>query len=260
MKALSLFTFCAATILLVPLEAWIPGWLVFGLSALATLLSQDPIFQRRMGVLLLCIFILALAPINTSTDTLKVITLGLPFLAVVLLPWLALRKDPGVIVYRLFPETWSRLEIGYVLLSIPLAWAAFQLYFGLLSPEIPYNWKLPESPASEPLLKLFVGINAVGIWDELFFINTSFAILRTLFPLWTANLAQSVVYTSVLYDMAFQGWGPLFVFILAITQGIMFERSKALIYVLLVHLIVDYFLFQAIVEAYYPSFSVWWHP
>jgi hypothetical protein len=26
-----------------------------------------------------------------------------------------------------------------------------------------------------------------------------------------------------------------------------------------VHLIVDYFLFQAIVSAYYPDFSVWWH-
>lgn len=260
MKLLALLAFCAATILLVPLEAWIPGWLSFALSLGATVLTREATFQRRMGVLLLCILILALAPINTSTDNLKFITLGLPFLAVVLLPWLALRKDPGVIVYKLFPRRWSRLEMGYVLLSIPLSWAAFQLYFGWLSREIPFNWSLPESPAGEPLLKLFVGINAVGIWDELFFINTGFAVLRSLFPLWIANLAQSVVYTSVLYDMAFQGWGPVFVFLLAITQGLMFERSKALIYVLLVHLIVDYFLFQAIVEAYYPDFSVWWHP
>lgn len=74
--------------------------------------------------------------------------------------------------------------------------------------------------------------------DELFFINTCFAILRSLFPFWTANLAQSVIYTAVLYDMAFTGWGPLFVFTLAITQGLMFERSRILIYVLAVHLIV----------------------
>jgi hypothetical protein len=40
----------------------------------------------------------------------------------------------------------------------------------------------------------------------------------------------------------------------------MFERSRVLIYVLAVHLIVDYFLFQEIVEAYYPGFSAWWHP
>lgn len=260
MKPLALIAFCAATVLLVPLEAWIPGWLAFALSIAGTVLTKDSTFQRRMGTLLLCVFILALAPVNTSTDNLKFITLGLPFLAVIVLPWLLLRKDRGVIVYRFFPQHWSRLEIGYVLLSIPLAWAAFRLYFGLLNPEIPFNWKLPDTPSSEPLLKLFVGINLVGIWDELFFINTSFAILRSLFPFWIANLTQSVIYTSVLYDMAFQGWGPLFVFVLAITQGIMFERSKALIYVLLVHLIVDYFLFQEIVEVYYPNFSVWWHP
>lgn len=72
-------------------------------------------------------------------------------------------------------------------------------------------------------------------------------------------MAQAVIYTTVLYTMAFRGVGPVFVYLFALTQGAMYERSRALLWVLVVHLIVDYFLFQAIVSAYYPGLSVWWH-
>ena len=264
-KNLALVAFCLAAALLIPFGekslVFGLGWAAFALSGWAVWKTRDPAVQRKMGVLLGCVALLAVAPIETSTASLKFITLGLPFLAVIVLPWLILRRtDPGTVVYQWWPKHSSWVEFGYVLLSIPLAWAAFRLYFGVLSPEVPFNWSLPETPQTDPLLRLFVGINAVGIWDELFFVNTCFAILRTMFPFWTANLAQSVIYTAVLYDMAFTGWGPLFVFALALTQGIMFERAKTLMYVIVVHLIVDYFLFQEIVDAYYPDFSVWWHP
>ncbi|WP_051963782.1 CPBP family glutamic-type intramembrane protease [Deinococcus misasensis] len=260
MQLWALVTFCLATVLLIPFESWIWGGLAFAASVSLTLLTRDPTFQRRMLVLLGCILMLALAPISTETSNLKFLTLGLPFLAVIALPPLLLRKsDPGLLQFRMFPEKFSKLEFAYTVLSIPLAYFAFQLYF-TISPEVPFNWKLPPEPDNESLLRLFTGINLVGIWDELFFVNTSFAILRSLFPFWKANWAQSVVYVSVLFDMAFTGYGPLFVLFLAVTQGIMFERSKALIYVLAVHLIVDYFLFQAIVDAYYPGFKTWWHP
>ena len=47
-----------------------------------------------------------------------------------------------------------------------------------------------------------------------------------------------MIYTTVLWTMAFRGFGPLFVYLFALTQGAMFERSKVLLWVLLVHLIV----------------------
>ena len=169
------------------------------------------------------------------------------------------RRNPRVITFKLFPDEFDWVEVFYTLLAIPLAWGVFQLYFFVLSPEVPFNWSLPPEPQTEPLLRLFSGINAVGIWDELFFINVSYAIIRSLFPYLTANLAQSVIYTTVLWTMAFRGVGPLLVYIFAFTQGAMYERSKSLLWVLIVHLIVDYFLFQAIVTAYYPNFEVWWH-
>jgi hypothetical protein len=128
-----------------------------------------------------------------------------------------------------------------------------------LSPEVTRNWILPPTPETEALWRLFLGINAVGIWDELFFVNTSFAILRSIFPFQIANLTQGVLYTAVLYDMAFTGVGPAFVYAFALTQGALYERAENLITVLIVHLIVDYFLFQEIVASYYPGISIGWH-
>jgi hypothetical protein len=65
---------------------------------------------------------------------------------------------------------------------------------------------------------------------------------------------QAVLYTAVLFDMAFAGIGPLLVYLFALTQGSMFEESENLLYVLVVHLIVDYFLYWEIVTGHYPSY------
>jgi membrane protease YdiL (CAAX protease family) len=115
---------------------------------------------------------------------------------------------------------------------------------------------MPPEPTTDALRRLFIGINAVGIWDELFFINTVYVLLRRLFPARLAIPAQAVVYTSVLYDMAFTGWGIVIVYLFALTQGAMYERSGILLWVLIVHLIVDYFLVLAILQYHYPGQSL----
>jgi membrane protease YdiL (CAAX protease family) len=219
---------------------------------------EPPERKRSYLALAVPLTILAIAPIGTNLAIPKMLILGLFFASVIIIPPLILRRN-DIITFKLWPDKLDWIDAFYTLLSIPLAWGGFRLYFKLFSPEVPFNWLQPSEPNANELFKLFMGINAVGIWDELFFINICFAIIRSLFPFKIANPAQAVIYTSVLYDMAFTGWGPVFVGVLALTQGLMFERSKALIWVLLVHLMVDYFLFQAIVEKYYPNFSVWWH-
>jgi hypothetical protein len=221
--------------------------------------TGDGAFRRRMGVLLGGVALLALAPIGTDTSTQQFLSLGSIFLACVAGPSLLLaRCDPGVVRYRLLPDRLWLRDVAYVLVSIPVAWAGFRLYF-TLSPEVARNWVLPPIPAEEPLWRLFIGINAVGIWDELFFVNICFAILRSLFPFGVANLSQAVIYTAVLADMAFTGAGPAFVYAFALSQGALFERSESLLTVLQVHLIVDYFLFQEIVIANYPGMPLGWH-
>lgn len=255
----TLLSLLAAAVLWIALGAWLWG-LPFAL-VFACALSLEPPYRRvRYLALAAPLLILSVAPIATDTSNLGFLLLGGCFLLVLLLPTLILRREKdSPITFAFWPKKLEKLEVFYTLLALPLAWGAFRLYFGVLSPEVPFNWSLPPAPDTNELLRLFIGINLVGIWDELFFINIGYAVLRQLFPARTANLAQAVVYTTVLWTMAFRGVGPLFVYGFALTQGAMFERSRVLLWVLIVHLIVDYFLFQAIVSAYYPNFSVWWH-
>ena len=123
-----------------------------------------------------------------------------------------------------------------------------------MGPSHSTHWTLPAEVDPGAVTALFWGINGVGVWDELFFVNTVYAILRSMFSYRIANLAQAVVYTAVLYDMAFTGIGPIVVYLFALTQGAMFEESENLLYVLIVHLVVDYFLFSAIVAYHYPGY------
>ena len=222
------------------------------------LARENPERRRKYLALAVPLAILAVAPLDTGLGWRHVLELGLAFVAVLVVPPLILRHDK-TITFKLWPERFDLIDILYTLSSVPLAWGGLTLYLTVLSPDVRFNWTLPGAPDSAELFKLFMGINAVGIWDELFFINVCFAILRSLFPYRIANPAQAVIYMMVLYDMAFAGWGPLFIALLALSQGAMFERSRILLWVLIVHLIVDFFLFQIIVEAHYPALSVWWH-
>jgi len=248
----ALVALCAATVLLIPLRLTLPGSALFAVALIAILRDPEPAARRRIGVLAACVAVLTVAPIHTDTSNRHFLTLGIPFLAVILGPALVLRRtDPGVIRYRLWPRRFRWLDIFYVAISIPLAWLAFEFYFKLASPHVPSHWVLPVEPSAEANWRLFIGINCVGIWDELFFVNTVFSVFRSVFPYRIANLGQAVIYTSVLTRMAFTGIGPLLIYPFALTQGIMFEESDSLLYVLLVHLIVDFFLVAGILNHYY---------
>lgn len=256
---LTLLSLLVTAVLWIALEAWLWG-APFALAFIWAGMLEPPDRRRRYLALAAPLLVLSFTPIATDTSDTGFLLLGACFTLVLVLPTLILWGErPRPITFAFWPKRLDRLEVFYTLLAVPLAWGAFWLYFSVLSPEVPFNWTLPPQPDNEALLRLFIGINLVGIWDELFFINIGYAVLRQLFPARTANLAQAVIYTTVLWTMAFRGIGPLFVYMFALTQGAMYERSRVLLWVLVVHLIVDYFLFQAIVQAYYPDFSPWWH-
>ncbi len=244
-----------ATVFLIPLHWHIAGGIAWVACLVLTLRDPEGKLRRRLAVILGTVAILAATDINTSTSDRNFLQLGIPFFLVILLPAIALRwTDPGVIRYRMLPRNWRWADIIYTVISIPLAWLVLEFYWWV-NPELYQNWALPPEPDREEINRLFIGINAVGIWDELFFVNTVFAVLRSLFPYLVANAVQAVIYTSVLYDMAFDGIGPLIVYAFAWTQGSMFEKSEGLIWVLIVHLIVDFFLIAAIVSSYYPDYG-----
>ncbi len=263
-----LATFVLSTILAIPVAGetsgfaamiWLGiGFLIWGACLFLVQRDESSKLRRRLSVLLACTAILAICDIQTSLSNANFLQLGIPFAIVAFGPPLFFaRTDPGLIRYRIWPGNFRKIDVVYTVLSIPLSWLVIKFYgwvnLELFNDQLFAHWTLsPEKDFAE-IRRLFLGINMVGIWDELFFVNVVYAVLRSLFRYQIANAVQAVVYTAVLFDMAFTGAGVVIVYLFAWTQGSMFEKSESLLWVLIVHLIVDFFLVAAIVNFYYPG-------
>ncbi len=141
---------------------------------------------------------------------------------------------------------WTRLQWGYVVAVPLLGWLILPFYF--INSGAYQNWP-PIQTASE-FGRFFVGVNSVGLWDELFFICICFALLRRHFPLWQANLLQATIFVSFLWELGYREWGPLLTIPFALLQGYIFTKTKSLTYVVIIHLLFDAVVFFAIVHAH----------
>jgi membrane protease YdiL (CAAX protease family) len=144
---------------------------------------------------------------------------------------------------------WPTAEKTYLAAVPLLGWAILPFYF--VSSAAYLNW--PDITDGSELARFFVGVNAVGTWDELFFICTCFALLRRHFPVWLANVLQAVIFTSFLWELGYREWGPFLTAPFALLQGYIFNRTRSLTYVLIVHLLFDAIVFLAIVHAHNPE-------
>jgi membrane protease YdiL (CAAX protease family) len=208
--------------------------------------------RRQFLVLLGSLGLLALTPINTSIEPGHFLVMGALLLLAVTLPYLVLRYryHDSTIAYQLHHgRRWSRMEIGYILLAALIGYLVIPFY--LVSSGSYQNWTV--EPGAMNLLLLFVGTNALGIWDELFFVNTALTIFRRHIPFGWANLAQALLFTAFLYELGFRGWGPLMIFPFALLQGYVFKRTESLLYVIAIHLTVDLVLYLALIHAHHPS-------
>lgn len=155
-------------------------------------------------------------------------------------------------------RTWTKLQWSYFALILFLGWLILPTYF--ISSGVYLNW--PESvSAPDEIGRFLIGVNAVGTWDELFFICTVFVLFRRHFPMWVANLLQMVVFVSFLWELGYTAWGPLLTIPFALLQGFTFTITRSLTYVLIVHLLFDLVVFLVIVHArnpeMFPFFVVW---
>jgi membrane protease YdiL (CAAX protease family) len=144
---------------------------------------------------------------------------------------------------------WSRWQWAYLAAVVAIGYLLLPFYF--IGSGAYRNW--PEISTGPEIARLFVGVNAVGIWDELFFICTVFALLRQHLGLWTANVLQSVVFVSFLWELGYREWGPLLTVPFALVQGWIFARSTSLPYVVAVHLLFDLVVFGVLVHAHNPE-------
>ena len=170
----------------------------------------------------------------------------------VLVPWALSRYVFGQRTIR-FPvatgRRWSRWQWTYLAVVVVVGYLVLPFYF--IGSGAYRNW--PDLDGGQDIARLFVGVNAVGIWDELFFVCTVFALLRQHLGLWTANVLQSVVFVSFLWELGYREWGPLLTVPFALVQGWIFARSTSLPYVVAVHLLFDLVVFGVLVHAHHPE-------
>lgn len=244
---------CSAAILLFGFQLKLPGYalLVIGV-VIAWFVDRSGRTERLAPDLAL----IAIGQAIISTMSLEAdisfpsmvrftVVLGLA----VVVPYVISRYVYGDRVIR-FPwrtgRRWNRTQWLYLIFVTLAGWLILPFYF--ITSGVYTNWPTVTEPGE--IARLFVGVNAVGTWDELFFICTVFALLRRHFPTWQANLLQSIVFVSFLWELGYQAWGPLLTIPFALIQGYTFKLTKSLTYVLVVHLIFDAVVFAVIVYAH----------
>lgn len=230
------------------LQEDLPG---YGLLAVAVITAAfiDRRLMRHLALVAAGMAIISLVPLNADLGLGHMALMGGALALAVLVPWLVSRFGYREEIIRFPVRTGRRWPLAaklYLLGVVALGYLILPAY--LIRTGVYQNW--PD--ASEPGIfwRLFLGVNTVGIWDELFFICTTFTLLRRHFPDWLANLLQAVVFSSFLWEIGYQSWGPLLTFPFALLQGYTFKLTKSLSYVVSVHLIFDLVLFLALVHAH----------
>lgn len=252
-KYLNVSLLCAATVVLVGLHNLQLGWPLLLLSAL-TLLASNKEFAKDLALIHVSIAILGLTPITTDISYGHIIEMGLALSAAVAIPFIVTRywyKNNRVKFQFHHGRKWHKKEILYI--GVAALGAYFLLPFYLQNTGSYLNW--PSGTDVSSIVRLFIGTNGLGIWDELFFICTALGILRHYFSFKWANIFQAIMFTSFLYELGFTGWGPFMIFAFALTQGYIFKKTESLLYVITIHLTVDFILFLALINAHNPNLA-----
>jgi hypothetical protein len=188
-------------------------------------------------------------PITTDISTGHMLVMGTAMIVAVGIPYLVSRfatKDHAIGFPLRTGEPWTRAEKWYLLAVPALGYAVLPVY--MISTGVYQNWPAVSDP--EGIGRLFLGTNALGIWDELFFICTAFTLLRRHLPDWQANLLQAVLFTSFLWELGFHAWAPFFIFPFALLQAKLFTLTRSLTYIVAIHLLFDFVLFLVLLHAH----------
>ncbi len=246
----------ASAVLLFPLRLLVPGYALVAIALVLALLTDRAGRTNGLARDLTCVaagmVIVSTVSVEADITWGNFLLVGVVLGAAVAAPYLISRfvfKDRAVRFPWRGGWPWSRVQWAYLALVLVAGWLILPFYF--ITSGVYQNW--PAVHEWHEVARLFVGVNAVGTWDELFFICTVFALLLRHFPTWQANLLQAVIFVSFLYELGYRSWGPLLTFPFALLQGWIFGRTRTLPYVLTVHLLFDLIVFLVIVHARNPG-------
>ncbi len=228
---------------------WRPGGYVVLAAALATAALVERRLFRDLVLIAFGLVTISLVRVNTDISFGHMLEMGLALTVAVAVPYLLSRYAYGDHAVR-FPiktgQTWTPAERWYLVAVVVLGWLILPVY--MIGSGVYQNW--PAASDVSSISRLFLGTNALGIWDELFFICTCFALLRRHYPDWIANLVQAVLFTSFLWELGFHAWGPFLIYPFALVQGWIFRLTRSLTYIVCVHLLFDLVLFLVLVHAH----------
>ncbi|TLM82780.1 CPBP family intramembrane metalloprotease [Pseudarthrobacter sp. NamE2] len=192
---------------------------------------------------------MSLVPITTDISTEHMAVMGTAMILAVGIPYAVSRfitKDHAIRFPVRTGKPWTRAEKWYLPAVLVIGYALMPVY--MIRTGVYNNW--PAVSDFDGIARLFLGTNVLGIWDELFFICTTFTLLRRHLPDWQANLLQAVLFTSFLWELGFHAWAPYFIFPFALLQARLFTVTKSLSYIVSVHLLFDFVLFLVLIHAH----------
>jgi len=211
-------------------------------------------FAKHLLLIYISLSLLGLTRITTDVSNRHMIEMGITLGLAIALPFLISRyiyKD-NIVRFRFHHgRSWYGTEIMYIFVTLIVSY--FLIPFYLANTGAYLNWSVGSD--ANFITRLFIGTNALGIWDELFFVSIVLGILRKYISFVWANLAQAVLFTSFLFELGFTGWGPFMIFIFALIQGYIFKKTESLFYVITIHLVLDFVLFLALIQAHHPTWT-----
>ncbi|NTV40013.1 MAG: CPBP family intramembrane metalloprotease [Demequinaceae bacterium] len=212
----------------------------------------DRLLARHLALIALGQVVISTIPLKADLSNAGIARFVVVFGLAVLVPFAISRWAWGERIVR-FPMRggwpWTRAQWAYIGIVIIIGYLILPFYF--IGSGAYRNW--PDVSGSNEIARLFVGVNAVGIWDELFFVATVFTLLQRHFPVWLANVLQAAVFVSFLWELGYREWGPVLTVPFALVQGWIFSWARSLPYVITVHLLFDAVVFAVLVHAHRPE-------
>ncbi len=218
--------------------------------------TRSPSLLRDLSLIALGMLIVSVIPLEAELDNIAFLRFGLALGGAVVVPYVISRfvfRDYAIRFPWRGGGRWTTFQWVWLIGVLVLGWLILPFYF--ITSGVYLNWPVVDTP--EMIARLFVGVGAVGIWDELFFICTVFALLRRHFVMWQANILQAVVFVSFLWELGYRAWGPLLTIPFALVMGFIFVRTRSLAYVVTVHLLFDAVVFAVLVHAHNPGMLDW---
>ncbi|OCG72707.1 CPBP family intramembrane glutamic endopeptidase [Microbacterium sediminis] len=245
---------CLAAPAMFVLESRPFGYVLLAVGVLASSLPRLEITRLTRDLSLIAVGLVCASAIHLEAklDNLSMLAFTLALGGAVLLPYVLSRwayRDHAIRFPWRGGGRWSRWQWAWLVAVLVLGWLILPFYF--VTSGVYRNWPVVDDP--DLIARLFVGVGAVGIWDELFFICTVFALLRRHFHDATANVLQAIVFVSFLWELGYRAWGPVLTIPFALLQGFIFLKTRSLAYVVTVHLLFDAVVFLVLVHAHNPG-------